>query len=95
MTPFVWLVVMLIGQVLDGMFTYVGVLSGRPEGNPICVFAFEHMGLLPGLVFVKVIASACSIQLYSSGHFRMLEFLTILMYVFAVLPWILILGFGV
>lgn len=95
MTPFGWLIAMIIAQVLDGVLTYAGVTRGVPEGNPICRFFIAHLGLVGGLVFVKSFCIVASIEFYRQAHHRTLRVITIVMYLVAVIPWTLILLTGV
>jgi uncharacterized membrane protein len=82
------LVVFLFAQVLDGAFTYLGVISlGVREANPLIEHYMHAIGLGPSLAAAKLVASGCAIVLHVLTFHRMLAFLTLMYLSFAVLPW--------
>jgi hypothetical protein len=85
------LVVFLCAQVLDGAFTYLGVVSfGVREGNPLIEHYMHAIGLGPSLTAAKLVAAACAIVLHVLTFHRMLAVLTLVYLSFAILPWTLV-----
>ena len=81
-------VVFLVSQALDGIFTYLGISAfGLSEGNPLIAFSFRHAGVGPALTVAKLLAVACSMLLHRLELHRTLAFLTVLYLSLAVLPW--------
>ena len=87
------LLVFLLAQCLDGIFTYVGVVSFGPgiEANPVVAGLMDVVGHGAGLIAAKSLAVALGIAL----HIREVHVAVALLagfYVFvAVLPWAAIL----
>ena len=78
----------LISQVLDGVFTYLGVSAfGLSEGNPIIAYYMTHHGVGPSLTVAKMLAVVCSMVLHLLGMHRTLGLLTLMYLSMAVLPW--------
>ena len=65
---FVVLVLFILLQIGDGLSTYILAiktsLSGGVEANPLVRYIFEVLGLLPGLVIIKGIASIAGFLMY-------------------------------
>jgi hypothetical protein len=81
-------VLFLIAQLLDGIFTYLGVAAfGLSEGNPIIAYYMTHHGVGPSLTVAKGLAIICSMILHLLGLHRTLAVLTFLYLSMAVLPW--------
>jgi hypothetical protein len=79
-------------QIFDGLATYVGVVSGYGEGNPLVAASFAHLGVGPALCLAKASACACLLliwQLRSRSRFAVPALgATALAYVAAsVAPW--------
>jgi hypothetical protein len=89
------LVVFLLAQCFDGIFTYVGVLvyGLGIEGNPIVGLLMTHLGAGVGVLSAKVIAGSLGIVL----HLLQVHFAVAALAVFyvgaALTPWALILFF--
>jgi Domain of unknown function (DUF5658) len=82
------IVLFLIAQALDGVFTYLGVRAfGLSEGNPLIAYSFRHAGVGPGLTVAKMLAVGCSMLLHLFGLHRTLGVLTLLYLSLAILPW--------
>lgn len=87
------LVAFLLAQGLDGVFTYVGVITFGPgiEANPVVAVLMAVVGHGAGLIAAKSVAVALGIAL----HIREVHLAVALLagfYVFvAVLPWVAIL----
>ena len=81
-------VLFLIAQLLDGIFTYLGVAAfGLSEGNPIIAYYMTHHGVGPSVTVAKSLAIICSMILHLLGMHRTLAVLTLLYLSMAVLPW--------
>ena len=81
-------VLFLVAQALDGIFTYLGIQAfGLSEGNPLIAYSFRHAGVGPGLTGAKLLAVGCSMLLHLLGLHRTLGVLTLLYLSFAILPW--------
>lgn len=82
------IVLFLVAQLLDGIFTYLGVAAfGLSEGNPIISYYMKHHGVGPSVTVAKVLAVACSMVLHLLGMHRTLALLTLMYLSLAVLPW--------
>jgi hypothetical protein len=82
------IVLFLVAQLLDGVFTYLGVAAfGLSEGNPIIAYYMKHHGVGPSVTVAKILAVACSMVLHLLGLHRTLGLLTLLYLSLAVLPW--------
>lgn len=82
------IVLFLIAQALDGIFTYLGIRAfGLSEGNPLIAYSFRHAGVGPGLTAAKMLAVGCSMLLHLFGLHRTLGVLTLLYLSLAILPW--------
>lgn len=87
------LVVFLLAQCFDGVFTYVGVMvyGAGIEANPLIAALMDAMGHGPGLATAKLAAAALGIAL----HLRNVHSAVMVLagfYVFAaIIPWSVIL----
>lgn len=82
------MLVFLLAQLLDGVFTYLGVAAfGLSEGNPIIAYYIKHHGIGPSVTAAKILAVVCSMVLHLLGLHRTLALLTLLYLSLAVLPW--------
>jgi hypothetical protein len=89
------LVAFLLTQCLDGIFTYVGVITFGPgiEANPLIGALMLHLGHAPALVTAKAMSASLGIVL----HVRQIHGAVALLAGFylsvAILPWIAVLFF--
>jgi hypothetical protein len=76
-------------QLLDGMFTYVGVSVWGPaiEANPLVSSAVAVAGLGAGLTGVKAIAIAFGMLLHLRRLHNLVALLTAIYFAIAILPW--------
>ena len=89
------IVIFLCAQVLDGVFTYLGVLSfGISEGNPLIAHYMHALGVGPSLAVAKLVAVCGAVVLHLLSFHRVLGFLTLLYLSLAVLPWTFVLFWG-
>jgi hypothetical protein len=59
------LLVLLLLQALDGLSTYRIISEGKGyEANPVVAKILDSLGLVPGLVVSKVVASAACLLFY-------------------------------
>ncbi len=79
----------LFTQVLDGLFTYLGVSVWGPaiEANPIVSSAVAVAGLGVGLSVVKITAIAFGMMLHLRRVHVLLAVLTAIYVAVAILPW--------
>jgi hypothetical protein len=86
-------VVFLVAQCLDGVFTYVGVTTfgTRIEGNPIIALLMSHVGHGVALLIAKGTAGALGMALHLGGVHRAVACLACFYVAAAVLPWVAIL----
>jgi uncharacterized protein DUF5658 len=79
----------LIAQGLDGVFTYVGMAAYGPgiEANPLLVWLMDHFGQGPALAGAKVTAAGLGIILHLIAVHRAVALLTVLYITAALLPW--------
>jgi hypothetical protein len=54
-------------QMFDGVATYLGILGGAAEGNPIVAAAMTHLGLGTALLLFKAKACGCLVLLRRLG----------------------------
>ena len=87
------LVAFLLTQVLDGVFTYMGVMTfgTAVEANPLIGALMLHLGHVPALMTAKVIASVLGIGLHLRGTHGAVALLASLYMTAAVVPWAMIL----
>jgi uncharacterized membrane protein len=82
----------LCAQVVDGLFTYLGISSfGWTEGNPLIAWYMHRFGVVPSLTGAKLMASMCALILHVLGYHKMLAVLTLLYLSVAILPWTVVL----
>jgi hypothetical protein len=88
-------VVFLIAQCLDGVFTYVGVVTFgmSVEANPILANLMEQFGHAAGLVGAKIFAAGLGIGLHLYGIHLAVAALTAFYLTVAVAPWAVVLFF--
>jgi hypothetical protein len=85
-------VVLFVAQLLDGVFSYLGIGAfGVTEGNPLIAHYIHHVGLGASLTFAKIVATVCAMILHLLGFHRVLAFLTLMYVSLAVLPWTVVL----
>jgi hypothetical protein len=89
------IVVFIVAQLLDGVFTYLGVMTfGVSEGNPLIAHYMHWMGVGPSLAMAKMVAVAGALVLHLLAFHRILGVLTLLYLSMAVLPWTYVLFWG-
>ena len=76
-------------QILDGMFTYVGVSMWGPtiEANPVVSSAVAVAGLGAGLTGVKAVAIGFGMLLHLRRLHNLVALLTAIYVAIAILPW--------
>ena len=76
-------------QVLDGVFTYLGVRLWGPgiEANPIVSSAVSLAGLGTGLAAVKLTAIGFGMMLHLRRVHNLVALLTAIYVAVAILPW--------
>lgn len=79
---------MIILQIADGVLTYVGMSCGLPEGNPVAVWFFDRIGVVPTLLFFKLSSILAAYFLYFAEAEKIMVSLSALTIIFAILPWI-------
>ena len=87
------LFVFLLAQCLDGVFTYIGVVSFGPgiEGNPLVAGLMGAVGHGAGLLAAKGGAMALGIVLHVRQVHTAVAWLAAFYVVAAILPWMAIL----
>jgi hypothetical protein len=87
------LVTFLVAQVLDGAFTYMGVMTFglSVEANPVIASLMVHLGHGPALMMAKLAAAILGIGLHLRGTHGAVALLTGFYITAAVLPWTVIL----
>jgi hypothetical protein len=80
----------LIVQALDGMLTYIGLVTFGPavEGNPLLSWMMATLGAAPALAGAKFAASAFGIVLHLTSVHRTVAVLAVLYISAAILPWV-------
>ncbi len=80
----------LVVQALDGMLTYVGIVSYGPaaEGNPLLAWLMSAVGAAPALAGAKMAASMFGIILHLTAVHRTVALLAALYVSAAILPWV-------
>jgi len=86
------LLVFLLAQLLDGVFTYVGIsrFGEAIEANPLLAWYIATFGAGVAVIGAKTLAVACAAMLHLYNRHRTVGVLTILYLVAAVWPWMLI-----
>lgn len=87
--------IFLLTQLLDGLCTYLGVLTFgmQIEANPVIAALMVHLGNGPGLLTAKIAASGLGICLYIGKIHGVVALLAGLYTTVAIAPWTLILFF--
>lgn len=83
------LVLFLLTQVLDGAFTYVGILTlgAAIEWNPLLAWWMRELGVGPALAGAKIVAGSCGIALHVTRVHHAIAILTALYVALAIVPW--------
>jgi len=89
------LVAFLLAQVLDGVFTYLGVMTfgTGAEANPVIVSLMLYLGHGAALMMAKLVAAVLGIGLHLRGTHGAVAVLATFYVAAAVLPWAVILFF--
>jgi len=84
------LMLFLIAQVCDGLFTYVAVsaVGVGAEGNMLLASWMHHVGPAPTLLVAKMISIAAGVLVYVRGLHSVLAGLTAFYMAAAVGPWL-------
>lgn len=84
------LVLFLVAQALDGVFTYVAVdaVGTHAESNQFLVFWMALIGAGPALVLAKSVAALAGTFVYQRGLHGLLAGLTALYAAAAIGPWL-------
>jgi hypothetical protein len=87
------LIAFLIAQCLDGVFTYVGVMTYGLgiEANPVIAAMMASLGHGPGLFSAKIIAAVLGVGLHLREVHRAVAMLATFYFAVAVGPWAMIL----
>lgn len=82
-------VVFIVVQALDGIFTYLGIHAWGPsiEANPIMSSALATVGVGPGLATAKLFAVSLGILLHLRRVHLVVAFLTAFYLAAAIVPW--------
>ena len=88
------LVAFCTAQVLDGVLTYLGIMTYglQAEGNPIVAWYIAQLGAGLAIAAAKGFATICAATLHLHSRHRTLGLLTILYLAAAVWPWMRLLG---
>jgi hypothetical protein len=91
------IVLFLLAQAADGVFTYVGLRLHGPliEGNPLLSWLMQVMGSGMALASAKATAAGLGIVLHLTAVHRIVAALTAVYLVAALLPWAFVLIHGV
>jgi hypothetical protein len=94
MAPRLTLLLFLVAQACDGVFTYTAVHAYglAAEGNVLIATWMGLVGPAPAIFGAKTVAGACGVLLYVRGVHRTLALLTGLYALGAVGPWLMIFG---
>ena len=84
-----------IAQLLDGFFTYLGVLRFGPaiEANPLIAWYVAMYGAAAALIGAKLVALGCGAVLHLATMHRTIAALTALYAVAALWPWVEVLSY--
>lgn len=87
------LVAFLLAQILDGIFTYIGVTTFgiAIEANPIVAALMTSLGHGAGLFGAKLVAGVLGVCLHLKSIHRAVAVLALFYFTVAVGPWTLIL----
>lgn len=82
-------------QLLDGIFTYIGIVSFGPgiEANPLLAWYVAAYGAATALIGAKLMALGCGAVLYATAMHRTMSALVVVYGVGALGPWVRILWF--
>jgi hypothetical protein len=82
--------VFLVGQVLDGALTYIGVkqFGIGVEMNELLANYMQLFGAGPTLIGAKTLACACGVILYFNAAYRSVAVAAGAQVGFAVIPWV-------
>ena len=88
-------VLFLLTQCLDGIFTYIGVRTYGigVEANPLIAGLMTALGHGPGLLSAKLVATALGMLLHLYGIHAAIAALSAFYLAVAVLPWSALLFF--
>jgi hypothetical protein len=88
-----WLAFIAV-QFLDGVMSYIGVqrIGSHIEANPLLAWYLEIFGPAVAFTGAKLFAIACGAILYCTDRHRWVAALTVVYVVFAVGPWLHVLG---
>jgi arginine exporter protein ArgO len=83
------LLVFILAQVADGVFTYIGIATFGTliEGNPLLAWYIAMFGAGTAVIGAKSFAVACASTLHLRAMHRTIGVLAIIYLVAAVLPW--------
>jgi hypothetical protein len=89
------IVTFLVVQALDGMLTYIGLVTYGPavEGNPLLKWLMATMGTSVALTSAKIAAAAFGIVLHLTAVHRTVALLALLYISAAIVPWVQLLFF--
>ena len=89
-TPRLILLLFLLAQLADGLFTYIAVSAFGPsaEGNVILAVWMAVIGPAPTLLVAKAVAAGAGVLVYRHGLHGVLAALTAVYATVAVGPWI-------
>jgi hypothetical protein len=84
------LLLFLVAQLADGLFTYVAVAAYGPaaEANIILAVWMAIIGPAPTLLVAKAVAAAAGVFVYRHGLHDVLAVLTAMYAIVAVGPWL-------
>jgi hypothetical protein len=84
------IITFLVVQALDGMLTYVGLVTFGPavEGNPLLQWLMATLGAPLALTGAKMAASAFGIILHLTAVHRTVALLALLYISAAIVPWV-------
>jgi hypothetical protein len=84
------LLLFLVAQLADGLFTYVAVSAYGPaaEANVVLAVWMAIIGPAPTLLVAKAVAAGAGVFVYRRGLHDVLAVLTAMYAVVAVGPWI-------
>jgi arginine exporter protein ArgO len=83
------LLVFILAQVADGLFTYLGItmFGAAIEGNPVVAWYITAFGAGFAMIGAKGFAVACAAALHLRAMHRTIGVLAIIYLAAAVLPW--------
>jgi uncharacterized membrane protein len=78
----------VLGQVLDGLLTFIGLNTGYSEGNPVANVVFPLLGPTIGIITLKLFGCFCGYVLYRLKSYHSLVGLTIYQWCVGVFTWV-------